>query len=391
MRSIGKIGLGALIAMATIALAGGASASAETSTQLCDSHTELICPEGDATTSVHMTLASGTVGKLLSSLTTVLCLGVLVESSGEDVGASGNPQQLDATALSFTGCGTTSTHSNCTVTVEEKPDNTLLKLGLDEGSLEALNGSTRLTGCGLGLNCLYDATGLLFSVGAQHLTAEETAITELGGEFLCPEEGELDGLLETLEPTYVSGEDPDPVTVLCKTHNSEKCLEKDRVKSLHMATTKPSVLYNTVANIECESSLATAKVLGPAEPQKIDLTELIWKDCHTQGAAENCTVTSESLPTLDLEQTALNLGTATTLGLEVGIECTVLGLFELDCVYGDDVSLPVEGALHKEGTGHGMLTASKVELGLFEGEGHCPEYVKWDALYELGEHAYILQ
>lgn len=147
-----------------------------------------------------------------------------------------------------------------------------------------------------------------------------------------------------------------------------------------MVTTKPPVLYNTIANIECESSLGTATVLEPAEPQQLDVTELTWKECHTQGAADNCTVTSKTLPTLDLKQTALNLGTVTTLGLKVGIDCTVLGLIELDCVYGSDVVLAFEGALHKEGTAHGMLTASKAVLKKIEGEGHCPESVKWDAL-----------
>ncbi len=385
MRPIGKIGLGTVVAVVAIALASATFASAETSTRLCKVHTGLTCSGGNATTSVHMTLATGTVGKLLSNIVTVLCLNVLVESAGADVGALAKPQRLDATSMSFTGCGTTSAHSNCTVTVESFPDNTLLKLGLDEGSLEALNGSTRLQGCGLGLNCLYDTAGSLFSVGAQHLTAEDIPTVELGGKFYCPDGGTLDGLLETLHTP------PSALTALCKTHTSEICVEKDQVKSLHLSTTKPPVLYNTVANVECESSLGSATVLGPAEPQKLDVTALTWKGCHTQGAADNCTVTSESLPTLDLGRTALNLGTVTTLGLEVGIDCTVLGLFELDCVYGSDVSLPVEGALHKEGTGHGLITAGKVELELLEGEGHCPEYVKWEALYELGEHAYVLQ
>ncbi len=196
-------GLAAVSAVAAMAFVGATSASAEVDTQLCDAHTGLTC--SDASSDVHMVLAPGTVGKLLSPIVTVLCLGVLVESSGTDVGELGNPQQLDASAMSFTGCGTNASHNNCTVTVEELPDNDLLKLGLDEGSLEALTGETRLQGCGLNLNCLYDTEGLLFSVGAQHLTADKTPVTELGGKFLCPDEGKLDGLLETLEDRYVLG------------------------------------------------------------------------------------------------------------------------------------------------------------------------------------------
>ena len=36
-----------------------------------------------------------------------------------------------------------------------------------------------------------------------------------------------------------------------------------------------------------------------------------------------------------------------------------------------------------------MLTASKVVLERLEGGGHCPESVKWDALYEPLEHVYV--
>ncbi len=377
MRSIGKIGLAALAAVVATALIGANSASA-LNTQLCTTHTSLTC--GSAATSVHQVLATGSVGRLLAAIS-VLCLGFLVEATPLGLG---NPQLVHSLKQEFTGCGTSSTHNNCTVSIPagQQPLFHLNKTGLDEGVLLALSGQTRLQCPNIGLDCLYDAEGMEFEVSANHLTASETPTTELGGKFFCPDEGLLDALLETLHAASS--------TVLCKTHGSETCAEKDQVKSLHLATTKPPVLYNTIANVECESSLGTATVLGPAEPQKIDVTELTWKGCHTQGAADNCTVTNESLPTLDLEKTALNLGTATTLGLEIGIDCTVLGLIELDCVYGGEVSLPFEGALHKESTGHGLLTASRVELEKLEGEGHCPDSVDWDASYEPAEHVYVL-
>jgi hypothetical protein len=346
---------------------------------------DLECADGAESTSVHQVLATGTVGKLLNSLVTILCLGVLVEA---DPLALGSPQEVHTLSSAYTGCGSSSTHSNCTVTVEEEPLALLLKTGLDSGSLTVDSGRTRLQCSNLGVDCKYDAAGTLFAVSAGHLTASKTTTTELGGKFFCPDKGELDGLLETLVPSYILGEPTDTVS-LCKTHSAKKCAEKDQVKSLHFVTTEPPVLYNTIANIECESSLGTATVLEPAEPQKLDVTELTWKECHTQGAADNCTVTSKALPTLDLEQTELNLGTVTTLGLKVGIDCLVLGLIELDCVYGSDVALQAEGALHSEGTGHGMFTASKVVLKKLEGGGHCPESVKWDALYEPLEHVYV--
>jgi len=380
MRSIGKIGFATLVAVAAMAFVGATSASAEKSTQLCTTHTSLTCT-GTAATSVHQVLKAGTVGKLLAAIN-VLCLGFLVEATALGLG---KPQEIHSLSQSFTGCGTGSTHNNCTVSIPagQQPLFHLLKIGLDLGVLTALSGQARLECANIGLNCLYDIAGMEFEVGNNELIAENTPTTELGGKFFCPDEGLLDAELKTLQHTPSS-------TVLCKTHSSEACAEKDLVKSLHLVSTRPPVLYNTIANVECESSLGTATVLASAEQQKLDATELTWKGCHTQGAADNCTVTSESLPTLDLQRTALNLGTATTSGLEIGIDCTVLGLIELDCVYGGEVSLPVEGALHKEGTGHGKLTASKVELEKLEGEGHCPDSVDWDASYEPLEHVYVL-
>jgi len=201
MRLIKMFGLVAIAAVAAMAFVGATSAAANTTTKLCNSHNGLAC-SGDGATSVHMVLATGTVLRLLSPIV-VLCLGELWESSGADVGALGNPQRLDLTSKSSTGCGTTSAHSNCTLTIEQLPDATLLKLGLDEGSLELLNGTFRLQGCGIGLNCQYDLAGTLASAGAQHVTLNEAPTTELGGKFFCPDEGTLDGLLETLAPRFV--------------------------------------------------------------------------------------------------------------------------------------------------------------------------------------------
>ena len=203
MRLIKLSDLVAIAAVFAMAFVGATSASAETTTQFCNAHTGLTCGAGSGATSVHLVLAAGTVLKLLSSLVDILCLNELWESSGTDVGALGNPQRLDLTTKVATGCGTTAAHNNCTLTAESLPDATLLKLGLDEGSLEFLNGTMRLQGCGLGLNCVYNLEGTLVSVGAQHVTLEVTPTTELGGKFFCPGEGTLDALLVTLSNRFV--------------------------------------------------------------------------------------------------------------------------------------------------------------------------------------------
>jgi hypothetical protein len=297
-------------------------------------------------------------------------------------------------SISFTGCGSNSAHDNCTVTVEEQPLFHLLATEFDAGILLGLSGAVRFKCVVFGfikIDCLYNFFGVEFGMtggNPAHITAEGTPFEYVEGSGLCPEESSLDFLLQTLEETHI-GEASG--TALCKAHSAAACAKKDLAKSLHMVTTKPPLLLNTVANVECESSLATATVLGLAASQKLDVTELTWSECHTQGASDNCTVTSKSLPALGLTRTALNLGTVAVSGLKVAIDCTVLGLIELDCVYGSDVTLQAEGALHKTGTGHGLFTAAKVVLEKLEGTGHCPESVKWDASYEPLEHVYIVE
>jgi len=212
--------LAALMAVAPMAFVGTTTASALTSTQLCYSHTGLTCESGKATPVVHVVLKSGTVGKLLSPIS-VLCLGVLIEAGvgsgvtwGETKGVKyiiasaelSNPQAVQSTSwISFTGCGTGSAHDNCTVTVETLPAGQLLKVWLDAGSLEAVRGSIRLVCSNIGIDCLYDLEGSLYSAGAGHLVAEETPTTELGGKFFCPDEGFLDGDLVALNNVYVLG------------------------------------------------------------------------------------------------------------------------------------------------------------------------------------------
>ncbi|HEY7949736.1 MAG TPA: hypothetical protein VID51_02760 [Solirubrobacterales bacterium] len=196
MKLIKMFGLAALAAVATMALVGATSASA-TTTQLCPTHTGLIC----GVVNVHQVLKAGTVGELLA-LIDVLCLSFLVEATASGLG---NPQQIHATSQTFGGCGTGSTHNNCTVTVQEQPLSNLLKTGLDQGVLTATNGRTRLVCSNIGLDCVYDLEGIEFNVGAGHLTATETVTTELGGKFFCPDEGLLDALLETLGNIYLLG------------------------------------------------------------------------------------------------------------------------------------------------------------------------------------------
>jgi len=200
MRLIRMFGLAAIATVVAMAFVGATSASA-TSTQLCDSHAGLTCEAGHAVTSHHLVLASGEVGRILGAIN-ILCLGILIEATPLGLGS---PQSFHSLNLSFSGCGTGSGHNNCTVSIPQQPLLGLLKTGLDEGVLTAESGQLRLVCSNLGLDCLFDIAGMEFSASGGHLTAEENGLTELGGKFVCPDEGLLDGLFETLTDTYILG------------------------------------------------------------------------------------------------------------------------------------------------------------------------------------------
>jgi len=205
MRLIKMFGLAAVAAVAAMAFIGATSASA-VSTQLCDEHTELNCKVGHAVATVHLVLATGTVGELLA-LIPVLCLGFLVEATAGALGPGATRQTITSVTQTFSGCGTSSEHNNCTVTIPtgQQPVYALLKTGLDAGTLTGISGQTKLVCKNIGLDCLYDIGGMSFSVGGGHLTASEAPTTELGGKFFCPEQGLLDALLKTSTTTKVLG------------------------------------------------------------------------------------------------------------------------------------------------------------------------------------------
>jgi hypothetical protein len=210
MSTLKMLGLASLAALALTAFFGASSAQAM-DTQLCKVHTSLTCPAGSEIKTVHAILTAGGpyggVAKILNSTVDILCLTFLYE--GEVLGL-GNPQLIHTTNLTLAGCGTSSSHNNCTVTAEELPLFDLLKTGLDEGVLTSLNGKKRIKCTILGfvkINCVYDQTGLEYEAtgGAAGgmITAEESPASLEEGEGLCPAASSLDFLLQLLEETHI--------------------------------------------------------------------------------------------------------------------------------------------------------------------------------------------
>ncbi len=199
MRFIKMFGLAAIGGVAVMAFVGATSASA-TSTQICTTHTGLTCG-GNGVSTVHAVLAAGTVLEILAPIP-VLCLSELFEATALGLG---NPQSIHITTKTASGCGTGSAHNNCTLSTQENPLANLLKISLDLGIVTLTSGRLRLQCSSLGIDCIYDAAGMELAAGGGQWTMEETATTELGGKFFCPDEGFLHSVMETLGDAYVLG------------------------------------------------------------------------------------------------------------------------------------------------------------------------------------------
>jgi hypothetical protein len=197
-------GLAALAAVAAMAFVGASSAMGE-NTAICKVHEEP-CASGNIAQTVHM-VAGTTI--LETDLTTVLCLGALGVGTTEGLGA---PAGYTITSLTWSNCGTTSAHNNCTVTTLQNGLLDVLKTALNLGTAAAL-GTEVLVECNilLGFHCIYGGgevkgfkvEGALHTAGAGHgmFTAKELLVPKVGG-LICPKESFWTALFEPLEHIY---------------------------------------------------------------------------------------------------------------------------------------------------------------------------------------------
>ncbi|HEX5374919.1 MAG TPA: hypothetical protein VFW48_02065 [Solirubrobacterales bacterium] len=190
-----------------------ASATAE-STALCKAHKEP-CPKDDQYKEFH--LNSVGLVKFLNDVADILCLGSLIRG---DIGDLGNPQGIQTTAYTFTGCGTNATHTNCTVTLPVRPNFFVLKTKLNLGEITETSSQLKFTCTGVFGTCTYKYPERTYTLeGAQHnigtgngmLTypsgeeegAKEGELELEEGELACPTLGAFDGLYEPLEKLYI--------------------------------------------------------------------------------------------------------------------------------------------------------------------------------------------
>jgi len=170
-------------------------------------------------------------------------------------------------------------------------------------------------------------------------------------------------------------------TVLC-TVNEDPCLEKNWAKSIHMVTTAKPKLLSSIGTIECASSLGEGTLGKLGLPQVATLTALTWAAPCALGKTA-CTVTTESLGTMNILKTGANVGTADPEGTTIHVECGAL----INCKYTGKpgATLSVTGA---GGGSNGILEANKLKVEKL-GSGFCPSTAEWDAKYEPLTAVYV--
>lgn len=175
-------------------------------------------------------------------------------------------------------------------------------------------------------------------------------------------------------------------TLLCKTH-TEPCNSLPTVVHFKGG---PMVLVVNPATVLCLSSLLLSTPLGlgtaPA-PQQLHNTELLWFNCGTNAAHNDCTVTTTALGIVEMLRTALNVGTGNVLNNRVSIACGEI----INCVYGSAESIySFEGALHTAGAGHGLLIGKELVLSKVSGGFLCAASAKMTTTFEVLEHLFLV-
>jgi len=204
------------LAIAAIAVAIASSAATPASaeqTALCKVN-EYPCPSANQFTSITLGLPSGSVWSLKTTnpTMTVLCLSTSLKGT---VLGMGSPQSIDRTAQTYSNCGTTSTHNNCTVTdFFEKTKFELTKTAANLGELKTSQGETVVKCTVLGkttLECTYRDKSLVFHAKGKDGTNGHgkffvaEAPFEVAGGGICPEESLITASLEPTEDAYLGG------------------------------------------------------------------------------------------------------------------------------------------------------------------------------------------
>lgn len=174
-------------------------------------------------------------------------------------------------------------------------------------------------------------------------------------------------------------------TAICETHTSAACASPVSLVTFHQSGT--GTLVAGSITVLCLSGTFGGHVESEASPLGIEVLTLEFSQCGTNKAHNNCIVITTVKGLLDIARSELNLGTATSLGTKVLVECS-----GLHCVYGgpEAIGFTLEGALHTEGAGKGLFIAKNLKLPQVEGL-FCPSESHWTAKFEPLVHLYLLK
>lgn len=164
-------------------------------------------------------------------------------------------------------------------------------------------------------------------------------------------------------------------TALCKALESP-CHEESLVTAIHMELTEGTVWR--LGTLEPELIVLCLKVLLQAtvgelgSPQKLAVSELVFKECGTNKTHDNCTVeATQSMFEADLLKTALNLGEFEFLEIDLWVRCTILKVPVIDCKY-NLKGVPFHFAGFGGTNKHGMLREAPTVLEPLPGQKNCP-------------------
>jgi hypothetical protein len=202
MRLIKMFGLASIMAVTAIAIVGASSASA--SGVLCEKN-EKVCPEESIVN--HWIWNTPGVWRWRNTL---LCLNQIT------LWAYDPWTGLYASYLTYSNCGTTIAHNNCSVRLageEEEQEIELTVTSKNEGTVEVLSGETEAECKVFGLpvlKCTYDEEGSKYKIkGAEGesdgvVTLKGAKYTKLKGS-ICPEYEEIEeGSMEAEGAVYVT-------------------------------------------------------------------------------------------------------------------------------------------------------------------------------------------
>jgi RHS repeat-associated protein len=215
VKPIKMFAITALVTAAAISVLAAPAARAE-QTALCKT-TEYPCPSASRLTSIALGLSSGSVWsvKTVNPTFTVLCLKAELKGTVLEIGS---PQKIDRTAQTYSNCGTTEAHNNCTVTsFFELTKFEVTKTAQNLGELKTSQGETVVKCTILGktkLECTYRDKSLVFHVKGHDGSNGHGMVTgselpwEVAGGAICPEKSLVTTKLEPTEDIYLGQNGP---------------------------------------------------------------------------------------------------------------------------------------------------------------------------------------